>query len=121
MFDFDFFKKVNDTHGHLVGDKVLVSICNLIQSQIRESDSLIRWGGEEFLIITPEVELSGALQIAEKLRKAVEEYTFEIANHITISLSVAQIEEQETTEEFLKRIDDLLYESKNTGRNKTSS
>jgi len=121
MFDIDFFKKVNDTHGHLVGDKVLVSICNLIQSQIRESDSLIRWGGEEFLIITPEVELSGALQIAEKLRKAVEEYTFEIANHITISLSVAQIEEQETTEEFLKRIDDLLYESKNTGRNKTSS
>lgn len=121
MFDIDFFKKVNDTHGHLVGDKILVSICNLIQSQIRESDSLIRWGGEEFLIITPEVELNSAFKLAEKLRKAVEEFTFETVTHITISLSVAQKEEIETTEEFIKRIDDLLYNSKHTGRNKVSS
>ena len=121
MFDIDFFKKVNDTYGHLVGDKMLVSICTLIQSQIRESDSLIRWGGEEFLIITPEVELSGALKLAEKLRKAVDEYTFETAHHITISLSVAQKEKKEKTEEFIKRIDDLLYDSKHTGRNKISS
>lgn len=120
MFDIDFFKKVNDTYGHLVGDKVLVNICTLIQSQIRESDSLIRWGGEEFLIITPEVNLDGALKLAEKLRKAVDTHNFEIVKNITISLSVAQKEENETTEEFLKRIDDLLYYSKNSGRNKVS-
>mgnify|MGYP000642048025 CR=1 FL=1 len=120
MFDIDFFKQVNDTHGHLIGDKVLVSICTLIQSQIRESDYLVRWGGEEFLILVPEVELSGALKLAEKLRKAVDEYTFETASHITISLSVAQKDEQENTENFIKRIDDLLYESKHTGRNKIS-
>lgn len=82
---------------------------------------MVRWGGEEFLILTPEVELDGALQLAEKLRKAVDEYIFETANHITISLSVAQKNKKEKTEEFIKRIDDLLYESKYSGRNKISS
>jgi len=121
MFDIDFFKKVNDTYGHLVGDEILISISSLIQSQIRESDSLIRWGGEEFLIITPEVELGGAIKLAQKLRKLVDEYKFETVDHITISLSVAQKEEKEDTADFLKRVDDLLYVSKNTGRNKVSS
>ena len=120
MFDIDFFKKVNDKYGHLVGDKILIEICTLIQSKIRESDSLIRWGGEEFFIITPEVDLDSAVQLAEKLRKVVETHEFETVKNITISLSVGEKEESETTEDFIKRIDDLLYDSKNLGRNKTS-
>ena len=120
MFDIDFFKKVNDKYGHLVGDKILIEICTLIQSKIRESDSLIRWGGEEFFIITPEVDLDSAVQLAEKLRKVVETHEFETVKNITISLSVGEKEESETTEDFIKRIDDLLYDSKKLGRNKTS-
>ena len=120
MFDIDFFKKVNDTYGHLAGDKVLIGICDLIQNQIRESDSLIRWGGEEFLVITPEIDLKNALQLAEKIRRVVDETTFETIGHITISLAVAQKSVTENNEDFLKRVDDLLYNSKNSGRNKIS-
>jgi len=121
MFDIDFFKKVNDIHGHLVGDKILLDMCILIQHHIRESDSLVRWGGEEFFIIIPGVNLNGALKLAEKIRMVVESHLFDKVKNITISLSVAEKNDNEKTEDFLKRIDDLLYKSKNTGRNKVSS
>lgn len=120
MLDVDFFKKVNDTHGHLIGDDILVSICHLVKDNIRESDSIVRWGGEEFLILTPEVDLDGALQLSEKLRVLIEETKFKTVGHITISLSAAQKNHEESTVSFLKRLDDLLYDSKNSGRNKTS-
>lgn len=120
MIDIDFFKKVNDSHGHLVGDTILVSISNLINNSIRESDYLVRWGGEEFLILTPEVDLNGALKLAEKMRVLIAETVFDTVGHITISLSVAQKNDKETDRSFLKRVDDLLYDSKNSGRNKTS-
>ncbi len=120
MLDIDFFKKINDTYGHLVGDKALVDVCKVIQDKIRETDYLIRWGGEEFLIITPDIDLNGASILAEKLRKVIEETNFETIGNMTVSLAVAQKLEAENSEEFLKRVDDLLYNSKNTGRNKVS-
>lgn len=120
MLDIDFFKKVNDTHGHLVGDDILVSMCDLINNSIRKNDYLIRWGGEEFLIIAPEIDLTGALKLAEKLRVLIDEHVFNTVGHITISLSVVEKNDDELIESFLKRLDDLLYHSKKSGRNKTS-
>lgn len=121
MLDIDFFKKVNDTHGHLVGDDTLIFLCDLINKSIRESDYLIRWGGEEFLILAPELDLTAALKLAEKVRSLVESTLFSTVGHITVSLSVAQKNYEETDRSFLKRLDDLLYESKRSGRNKISS
>ena len=120
MLDIDFFKKINDTHGHLVGDDVLVLMCNLIKNSIRESDYLIRWGGEEFLILTPEIDLDAAVKLAEKLRILIEKNVFNTAGYITISLSVVQKNDDELLENLLKRLDNLLYDSKRSGRNKTS-
>ena len=120
MFDVDFFKKVNDTYGHLVGDDILIFICALIKENIRESDYLVRWGGEEFFIITPEVDLVEALKLAEKLRVLIDKTVFKTVGHITISLSVAEKKYEESTGDYLMRLDDLLYESKSSGRNKIS-
>ena len=120
MLDIDFFKKINDNYGHLIGDEILISMCDLINKSIRESDYLVRWGGEEFFVITPEIDLHSAVRLAEKLRILIAETEFDKVGHITISLSVAQKNDDESKDEFLKRLDDLLYHSKNTGRNKTS-
>ena len=120
MLDIDFFKKINDTHGHLVGDDVLVLMCDLIKNSIRESDYLIRWGGEEFLILTPEIDLDAAVKLAEKLRILIEKNVFIAVGSITISLSVVQKNDDELLENLLKRLDNLLYDSKRSGRNKTS-
>ena len=120
MIDIDFFKNINDTHGHLVGDEVLVLMCSLIKNSIRESDYLIRWGGEEFLIISPEIDLDGAFKLSEKLRILIDENFFKTVGNITISLSVVQKNEEESVENLLKRLDNLLYDSKKSGRNRTS-
>lgn len=120
MLDIDFFKNINDTYGHLIGDQILISMCNLINKSIRESDYLVRWGGEEFFVITPEIDLHSAVSLSEKLRILIDETVFDKVGHLTISLSVAQKNNNESKDEFLKRLDDLLYHSKNTGRNKTS-
>lgn len=120
MIDIDFFKKVNDTYGHLVGDEVLVSLSSLIQNNIRKSDYLIRWGGEEFIIISPEIDLSNSVKLAEKIRSIIEQTTFDTVGNITVSISSAQKLENEEQNDFLRRLDELLYQSKNTGRNKVS-
>ncbi|MBU3013174.1 GGDEF domain-containing protein [Poseidonibacter lekithochrous] len=120
MLDIDSFKKINDNYGHLVGDDVLVSMCELINKSIRENDYLIRWGGEEFLILAPETDLDNALKLAEKLRLLIDKNVFKTVGHMTISLSVVQKNDEDLTENILKRLDDLLYNSKNSGKNKTS-
>lgn len=76
MFDIDFFKNVNDTYGHEVGDYVLKEFSKIVLSNIRDSDIFGRWGGEEFILIAPSESLEGALGLAEKVRKSVEEYSF---------------------------------------------
>ena len=95
-------------------------MCNLIKNSIRESDYLIRWGGEEFLILTPEIDLDAAVKLAEKLRILIEKNEFIAVGSITISLSVVQKNDDELLENLLKRLDNLLYNSKRSGRNKTS-
>ncbi len=118
MFDIDHFKKINDTHGHLMGDKILINLCELVNENIRECDYLIRWGGEEFIIITPETDLNSAIILAEKIRKVVATTPFENNICVTISLAVSQIQEDEDNNTLLQRVDEHLYQAKNSGRNR---
>lgn len=125
MFDIDFFKKINDTYGHLCGDFVLKSLTSIVLSTIRATDTLARYGGEEFFCVLPETEIDNAIHFAEMLRKVVENKTFtfqDITIQLTISLGVtAMNEEIKSSEVLLKKADDALYEAKRTGRNKVIS
>ena len=117
FFDIDFFKRVNDTYGHDIGDYVLKNIAKLVSSEIRSSDIFARWGGEEFILFLPNTSLEEALKVAEKLRKSIEEYAFNDIDTITCSFGVTELQEDDTKESFLKRVDNLLYEAKESGRN----
>jgi len=118
LLDIDKFKNVNDTYGHNEGDNVLVTVANLLKSNIRNTETLGRWGGEEFIIICPETELQNASLLAEKLRKIIEHKTFNAIGHITCSFGVAQARKDEFTKELIKRSDIALYKAKEDGRNR---
>jgi diguanylate cyclase (GGDEF)-like protein len=122
MLDIDFFKKINDTHGHLCGDFVLKSLASSISSKIRSTDTLARYGGEEFFCLLTETDIHSAVHLAETLRKTVENETFtfqDIPVRLTISLGVtAMTAEIPSSEILLRKADNALYEAKRTGRNK---
>lgn len=118
MFDIDFFKHINDSYGHDVGDKVLKTISNTVSSNIRATDILARYGGEEFVIIAPETTLEDAKALAEKLRKEIESFLFEEGFSITCSFGVTSLNQEDTRETILKRVDEALYKAKREGRNK---
>ncbi|SMC09398.1 GGDEF domain-containing protein [Nitratiruptor tergarcus] len=118
FFDIDHFKKINDTYGHDVGDLVLQKLASIIRNHLRQTDTLARFGGEEFLIVLPEMDLQNTKIVAEKIRKRVETTDFEEVKKITISLGVTQLKEDDTRQELLKRVDEALYQAKNSGRNK---
>ena len=123
MFDIDHFKKINDQHGHLAGDQVLVRIAQCAQQQIRTSDRIYRWGGEEFLVLLERCQVFDAMKIAEKIRRSVETLEIQVADDVsllaTISLGVGQSEVGETTDDFLARVDNAVYLAKQKGRNQT--
>ena len=119
MIDIDFFKKINDTYGHLTGDCILKELSNLMQENFRGSDTIIRYGGEEFLIIMPFTNLDNAYKKLEKFRKIVENYSFcgKQKLHITISVGLAELE-NENMNELIQKADENLYKAKNSGRNR---
>lgn len=122
LFDIDDFKKINDGYGHLVGDKVLINIVKLINEDIRKTDTLYRVGGEEFIIICKNTIKSDAIIIAEKIRKKVEESLNIIENKtITISIGVTEVISDDDENSIYKRVDDNLYMSKNSGKNRVTS
>ncbi len=118
MFDIDFFKVINDTYGHDVGDNVLEELAKIVQKSIRETDSFGRWGGEEFMILARNIEEAEALKLAEKIRQKVEGHYFRDKVEITISLGVTLFSEGDNKEALLKRVDKALYKAKNNGRNR---
>lgn len=120
ILDLDYFKRVNDDFGHLVGDEVLIRVASILKSNVRENDAVGRWGGEEFLIILPQTSAEDAMVVAEKIRLAVCEESFETVKHITCSLGVASIILGDNQDKMLLRADNALYSAKNSGRNKVT-
>lgn len=118
MFDIDHFKKVNDRFGHSVGDQVLKSLCRLIRGLIRQGDILIRWGGEEFILLLPTTRMVEAGPFAERIRAEVENENFTTVGQITISLGVAQFRPGDSIDALMKRVDNALYKAKQDGRNR---
>lgn len=121
MFDIDHFKKVNDTYGHDVGDHVLQELSRIVLNNIRETDSFGRWGGEEFMLLLPHTEKDKINEIAEKIRKTVQEHTFEDVKQITVSIGTTLYKKDEGISQLLKRVDMALYEAKSHGRNQVVS
>lgn len=126
MVDVDFFKKVNDTYGHAVGDTVLKGLSGIIIEQIRENDTACRYGGEEFIVILPFTRLDEAQIVADRLRSAVEVTPFDISGFgikdkseldVTTSIGLAQYKPSESIQDFLERVDKALYQAKHDGRN----
>ena len=121
ILDFDDFKKINDSYGHLVGDNVLIESVRLFKSCIRETDIFARWGGEEFTILLPNTDLSNAANLAERLRSKIADYKFNDAGHVTCSFGVANMDLNDDIESFLQKVDKMLYISKNSGKNQIKS
>jgi diguanylate cyclase (GGDEF)-like protein/PAS domain S-box-containing protein len=117
MFDIDNFKSINDTYGHLMGDTVLKEVARLILANIRNVDIFSRWGGEEFMILSPNNELKSAQQLTEKLRVQIEKYDFSCPCKMTCSFGLTQFREDDTADSLIKRVDDALYRAKRRGRN----
>ena len=114
MLDIDYFKKYNDTYGHSAGDQLLVDIAKIISGEMREVDVIVRYGGEEFLVMLPETEAEKAREAAERIRKAVESKV-----GVTVSLGVASYnKEMQTKEDLINRADMALYLAKQNGRNR---
>jgi len=118
MLDIDYFKKVNDTFGHSLGDYVLKVLAAIVRKRMRKVNHFIRWGGEEFMIIAIETNLKGAALLSERIRRAIEGYNFDKVGKITASFGVTQFKDDDTADTFMKRADDALYQSKENGRNR---
>ncbi len=127
LFDLDHFKRVNDEHGHQAGDRMLIEICNLVNDQLRDSDILSRYGGEEFLVIAPNTGPAEAALLAERLRARIEANVF-LKDHeestaqglpITISIGIASFDDDNDNDETLiGNADRNLYQAKHEGRNR---
>ncbi len=117
LFDIDYFKRVNDTHGHQTGDAVLRELARIGTAASRKTDALFRWGGEEFALLAPSTGYRGAGRLAETLRTEVAGHAFAHGEAITISLGVAEYQSHEAAQNWFRRADDALYTAKRNGRN----
>lgn len=117
LIDVDWFKNINDTYGHHKGDIVLKEIATAIASQLRTTDNLARWGGEEFLILCPSIDLSGAAAIAKKIKSTIEKNNFSVSNKITISAGVCEYRDTLSLDDLIIEVDRKLYNAKSNGRN----
>lgn len=121
LFDIDYFKQVNDRHGHAAGDEVLRTISRIAKAMLRESDIITRWGGEEFVVLLKECSIEQAVVVAEKLRSEIDHYDFSAIapdQHITISLGVTEHQIGAGPIGFFDRADEALFKAKANGRNR---
>jgi diguanylate cyclase (GGDEF)-like protein len=120
MFDLDHFKQVNDLHGHAKGDEVLATVAAVIASNVRESDFLGRYGGEEFVALLPDTDRGGGALLAEKLRKAIEDLEIpDLDRRLSASFGVATLPgDAVSSEQLLRAADRALYAAKRAGRNR---
>ena len=117
MFDIDYFKKLNDEYGHLVGDEILVNLTKIVTNEIRDTDLFARWGGEEFVILFNNTTYEDAISKSNSIKDIVQNTNHPIAGNITISFGVTQLKDDDILKSTLKRVDLALYEAKDAGRN----
>ncbi|HZW02574.1 MAG TPA: sensor domain-containing diguanylate cyclase [Anaerolineaceae bacterium] len=123
FIDIDHFKRVNDQHGHSVGDRVLQMVADTLRLNLRAADYLGRWGGEEFLVVLEYIDAEGMVRIGEKLRRLVSQAQWDLADgnvQVTISIGATLARTDDTLESWVARADRLLYASKHAGRNRLS-
>lgn len=122
MLDIDYFKSINDTHGHDAGDKVIIQVVNIVKGQLRKSDFFARYGGEEFIILFEGCSRDSVKEIGERIRKSIMNNRFDIGPlkiNIAVSIGLAEIEPDETDkDDIVKRADKALYKAKKSGRNR---
>lgn len=118
LLDIDHFKAINDTHGHLAGDRILIELTRRLGRHLREADVLARWGGEEFVILMPNCGASETRDAAQRLRALVADRSFPEVGAVTVSIGVAEYQPHESDNAWLKRTDDALYAAKAGGRNR---
>lgn len=118
LLDIDKFKSINDTYGHPLGDKILIEIAQLLTEKARKVDVVGRWGGEEFLIICRNTEIEEAYQIAEKIRKSIELFSFTSIKQGTASFGVTAVRQRDSISQMISRADQALYRAKQSGRNR---
>ena len=127
LIDIDNFKEYNDNNGHLAGNRVLIRVANTIKRSVREMDLVARWGGEEFVLLLPEINISNGMIVAEKIRKGVEAQRFknerkQPTGNLTISLGVAENSKTlNSYRDLFNRADTALYKAKKDGRNRCAS
>ena len=117
LIDVDNFKDVNDTYGHVIGDETLIVLVDILKKNIRQSDMLARWGGDEFTILCTNTDRSAAIIQAKKLQRLVTEHQFPAIGTCTISIGIAEVKEQDKTDDIFVRADQALYTSKEEGKN----
>lgn len=121
MADLDYFKRINDKYGHNTGDAVLVQFAKVLKDNVRGSDFVTRYGGEEFVILLPDTDRQGATELAERIRLDVAQYRFpDVQETVTASFGVTTVTSAHNAVEVLKKADDALYTSKKQGRNRTT-
>jgi len=124
LCDIDYFKKLNDTYGHDFGDFVLVEISRLFKKSLRSQDHICRWGGEEFLLVLPGIDITAGEVVAEKVRKIIREHSFNfqsVSEFVTLTFGVTQFDPEKNVDESIKIADQLLYQGKRNGRDRVES
>lgn len=127
VFDIDFFRDFNNTYGHLAGDRVLAYVSRLTREALRSDDFIFRYGGDEFVILMPNVELANAVKVAEKVRRGITSVEFKLFKNsdltvaVTVSMGVAEFKPGEDEAAFFARADEALYQAKTSGRNRVCS
>ena len=112
IIDFDWFKLVNDTYGHQIGDQVLIELAQLMKDSLRNTEYIGRWGGEEFFIVLPNTNVKDGYTLAERIRLKISSYDFPTANHQTCSFGITQYMGDDSIERIIKRADTALYYAK---------
>ncbi|MCT8985322.1 GGDEF domain-containing protein [Shewanella phaeophyticola] len=118
IIDIDFFKTINDIHGHVMGDKILVQVAQVLQASVRDADVVARWGGEEFVIVCQHVDIQGAKELCQRIAQELQDFSFDNNIKVTCSFGIAMLGEHESIQHCFERADMALLQAKRTGRNR---
>lgn len=118
IIDIDFFKAINDMHGHVMGDKILVQVAQVLQASVRDGDVVARWGGEEFVIVCQHVDIQGAKELCQRIAQELQDFSFDNNIKVTCSFGIAMLGKHEAIQLCFERADMALLQAKRTGRNR---